>query len=60
MGILSDSYASLTYLDMEGENLYYNGTELPIKLDKLNQDNLMQSLENGLTFWLLIIIIPVF
>ena len=50
MGILSDSYASLTYLDMEGENLYYNGTELPIKLDKLNQDNLMQSLENGLTF----------
>ncbi len=50
MGILSDSYSSLTYLDMEGENLYYNGTELPIKLYKLNQDNLMQSLENNLTF----------
>lgn len=50
MGILSDSYASLTYLDMEGENLYYNGTELPIKLYKFNQDNLMQSLENDLTF----------
>lgn len=53
MGVLSDSYASLTYLDMEGVNLYYNGAELPIKLYNLNQDNLMQSLENGLNFFVI-------
>ena len=44
MGILSDDYASLTYLDMGGVELYYFSTNLPVKLVELNQDNLMDSL----------------
>lgn len=50
MGILSDSYTSLTYLDMGGKDLYYGGAELPIKLYELSQDNLVSSLESGLVF----------
>lgn len=46
MGILSDSYRALTYLDMEGEELYYGGNDLPIKLVELNQDNLANSLDS--------------
>jgi len=45
MGILSDSYQSLTYLDMGGESVYYGGIEFPIHLMELNQDNLMSSLD---------------
>ena len=39
MGILSDSYQSLTYLDMGGEGVYYGGIEFPINLVELTQDN---------------------
>ncbi len=50
MGILSDSYASLTYLDMEGNNLYYGGVELPVKLYHLSQDDLPHSLKSDMNF----------
>ena len=45
MGILSDEYSSLTYLDMGGREMYYYGYEYPIKLQELTQDNLMQSID---------------
>ena len=45
MGILSDSYRSLTYLDMGGEGVYYGGIEFPVNLMELNQDNLSGSLD---------------
>ncbi|MDE5698302.1 MAG: hypothetical protein K2I96_12980 [Lachnospiraceae bacterium] len=45
MGILSDSYRSLTFLDMGGETVYYGGIEFPIQLMELNQDNLTSSLD---------------
>lgn len=45
MGILSDTYASLTYLDMGGNEFYYVNSNLPIKLSKLNQSNLIDSLD---------------
>lgn len=44
MGILSDSYAALTYLDMGGRELYYHNRSLPIRLLQLNQDNLKMRL----------------
>lgn len=44
MGILSDKYSSLTYLDMGGDEAYYNGRSYPVKLTELNQDNLMRAL----------------
>lgn len=44
MGILSDSYSLLTYLDLGGESIDYGGIELPIRLVELDQDNLMNSL----------------
>ena len=46
LGILSDSYSALTYMDMAGEELYYGGNSLPIKLVELNQDNLVKSLDS--------------
>lgn len=46
MGILSDSYASLTYLDMGGQELYYYGVENPVKLVELDQDSLAQQLDS--------------
>lgn len=46
MGILSDTYQSLTYLDMGGEGLYYGGTEMPVKLLELDQDSLAGSLDS--------------
>lgn len=49
MGILSDAYASLTYLDMGGNELYYGDTTRPIKLMQLQQGSLVSSL-NGLSF----------
>lgn len=45
MGILSDEYTSLTYLDMGGSEFYYNSRYFPIKLEELNQDNLEDSLD---------------
>lgn len=45
LGILSDSYRSLTYLDLGGETIYYGGIEYPIRLMQLDQDNLAGSLD---------------
>ncbi|MBQ9141656.1 MAG: hypothetical protein IJX63_07675, partial [Lachnospiraceae bacterium] len=49
MGILSDDYAALTYLDMGGQELYFYGDDYPIKLKRITQDNILTSLE-GLEF----------
>lgn len=49
LGILSDEYTSLTYLDMGGSEFYYYGESYPIKLEELNQDSLADSLD-GLDF----------
>jgi len=49
MGILSDNYDSLTYMDMGGETYQYNNDEFPLKLVDLNQDSLDSSLVS-LTF----------
>lgn len=45
MGILSDSYSDLTYLDMGGNALYFQQMERPIRLEQLDQDNLTQLLD---------------
>lgn len=49
MGILSDEYTALTYMDMGGSEYYYNGGEYPIKLEQLDKDTLTGML-NALTF----------
>lgn len=49
MGILSDDYTALTYLDAGGQELYYYSDNYPLKLVELNQDNLAENLES-LTF----------
>ncbi|MCM1534302.1 MAG: hypothetical protein NC126_00090 [Clostridium sp.] len=47
MGILSDDYSALTYLDMGGEKIaYYQSGQYPIKLVELVQDNLEDSLDS--------------
>lgn len=46
MGILSDDYASLTYLDMGGKTLYYYGYEYPVRLMELDRDRLADSLDS--------------
>lgn len=46
MGILSDDYASLTYLDMNGNKMYFWGDDYPIKLYELTQANLLDKLDN--------------
>lgn len=46
MGILSDDYSSLTYLDMGGQELYYHDDEYPVRLVELNQDNLAEYLDS--------------
>lgn len=46
MGILSDDYSSLTYLDMGGEELYFYGDNYPIKLTAVTQDTLETTLDN--------------
>lgn len=46
MGILSDEYFSLTYLDMGGNEFYDRGGNYPIKLVELDQDNLADSLDS--------------
>lgn len=45
MGILSDAYSTLTYLDMGGRGLYFSGDEYPIRLVELNQDSLEDTLD---------------
>ena len=49
MGILSDSYSSLTYLDMGGDKIYFYNDIYPIRLIELRQDNLVE-LVDTLTF----------
>lgn len=46
MGILSDGYSALTYLDMGGNTLYYWSDEYPIRLMELNQMTLSENLDN--------------
>lgn len=45
MGILSDDYSALTYLDMGGGELFFYGDEYPIRLVEITQDNLEATLE---------------
>ena len=45
VGILSDEYMSLTYLDMGGSEFYYNSKYYPIRLEELDPDKLEDSLE---------------
>lgn len=45
MGILSDEYASLTYLDMGGREIYYGDRNRPIKLVQLEQGRLTGTLD---------------
>ena len=49
MGILSDAYSDLTYLDMGGAELYYYNGFYPIKLVELQQGSLEDKLDT-LTF----------
>ena len=49
MGILSDAYADLTYLDMGGRELYFYNDLYPIKLKELQQGSLEDEL-TSLTF----------
>lgn len=46
MGILSDDYSTLTYLDMGGEELYFYGKEYPIKLVELKQGSITDALDS--------------
>ena len=46
MGILSDAYSDLTYLDMGGEEIYYYDDFYPIKLMKLQQGSLEDELDS--------------
>ena len=45
MGILSDEYASLTYLDMGGNEIYHWDRNRPVKLTQLSQGSLTESLD---------------
>ncbi len=49
MGILSDEYSALTYLDMGGRELTFERTDFPIKLKRLDQDHISDMLDK-LTF----------
>ena len=49
MGILSDAYPALTYLDMGGRELAFERSYFPVKLKQLNRDTLADELGN-LTF----------
>lgn len=49
MGILSDAYPDLTYLDMGGKELYFYNDFYPIKLKELQQGSLEDEL-SSLTF----------
>lgn len=45
MGILSDNYGDLTYLDMGGNRLYYYHENRPIRLQEVSADTLKEDLE---------------
>ena len=45
IGILSDTYMSLTYLDMGGSEFYYDGKNYPIRLEEMDQGKLEDSLD---------------
>ncbi len=45
VGILSDSYSSLTYLDMGGQTFFIVNDERPLNLIELNEDNLLNMLD---------------
>ena len=45
MGILSDAYADLTYLDMGGEEIYFYNDFYPVKLVELQQGSLKDELD---------------
>lgn len=45
LGILSDNYGDLTYLDMGGKSLYYYRENLPVKLQELSDATLEETLE---------------
>lgn len=45
MGVLSDAYPELTYLDMGGRELYFHYDYYPIKLVELKQGNLEDELD---------------
>lgn len=49
MGILSDAYAKLTYLDMGGNDIFFYNNFYPIKLVELQQGSLADKLD-ALTF----------
>ena len=49
MGILSDAYSKLTYLDMGGLDIYFYNDRYPIKLVELQQGSLADELD-ALTF----------
>lgn len=46
LGILSDEYAELTYLDMGGITMYYYNTDMPVRLIDMTQNNLMDALDS--------------
>lgn len=46
MGILSDTYQSLTYLDLGGETIYYGGNYRPVRLIELDTANLESVLDS--------------
>jgi hypothetical protein len=45
VGVLSDHYDKLSYLDMAGETFYLMGTDMPISLQELDANNLESSLD---------------
>lgn len=49
MGILSDDYDSLTYLDLGGQTMYITNSEQPVRLIELDKENL-ESYLDGLYF----------
>lgn len=46
LGILSDDYSALTFLDMNGNKVQFWGDDYPVKLYELTQANLMDKLDN--------------
>lgn len=46
LGILSDEYSALTYLDMGGEELYFYGDDYPIKIEEIQQGSLVDVLDS--------------
>ena len=46
MGILSDAYSKLTYMDMGGRDVYFYNDMYPVRLVELKQGSLMDELES--------------